>query len=275
MKYNVEEPMKLLDFLLLKTSKKKNDVKNLLKYKHVTVDQKVETHVAYELQKGQVVGVGEKSNLPFTIIYEDKEMIVIDKPCGLLTERTAHESQQTAYQQVKKYLDKKNENLFLVHRLDQYTSGVLMFVKTKKLYDELTHNWNKYVKTRGYVALVEGKMKTKKGTVSNYLTESKTQVVYSTSKDKGKKAITHYRVIRFNKKYSLLEVKLETGRKNQIRVHLSSLSHPIVGDDKYGAKSNPIKRLGLHANKLEIIHPFTHKEMMFTSKTPEVFEKVF
>lgn len=200
---------------------------------------------------------------------------MIDKPCGLLSEQTQKESQKTAYYMVKQYLNKKKENIFLVHRLDQYTSGILMFVKNKKIYDLLTHDWNHYVKTRGYIAIIEGSMKNSKGTIENYLAESKSQNVYITSKDKGKKAITHYKQIKTYKQYSMLEVYLDTGRKNQIRVHLSSLHHPIVGDDKYGAKSNPLKRLGLHAHEFMFIHPITHKEMRFVSKTPESFNKLF
>ncbi len=276
MKYKVEVSMPLMQFLLQKTSQKRNDIKNLLKYQNVWVDGHIETHYAYDLQVGQTVEIQAKKNdMPFVILYEDKEIIVIEKPCGLLTEQTAKENEKTAYQYVKQYLYKKKENIFLVHRLDQYTSGILMFVKNKKLYDILTQNWNKYVKTRGYIAIVEGQMKKTKGTIENYLAESKTQNVYITTKEQGKKAITHYKQIQSNKRYSMLEVYLDTGRKNQIRVHLSSLHHPIVGDSKYGAQSNPLKRLGLHAHEFMFVHPLTHKEMRFVSKTPESFEKLF
>ncbi len=276
MDYKVEQPQPLMDFLLEKTKKKRNDIKNLLKYQKVSVDNHIETYYAYALQVGQIVSIGDtKKQTPFNIIYEDKDMIVIDKPCGLLTEQTVNEKNKTAYAMVKQYLSRQKENIYLVHRLDQYTSGVLMFVKNKKLYDELTHHWNEYVKVRGYIAIVEGRMKKKQDTIINYLAESKSQNVYITSKDKGKKAITHYRVIKSAPKYSMLEVTLDTGRKNQIRVHLSSLHHPIVGDHKYGATTNPIKRLGLHANILEVIHPFTKREIKFVSKTPEIFDKLF
>lgn len=247
-----------------------------MKYQNVWVDGHIETHYAYDLQVGQTVEIQAKKNdMPFVILYEDKEIIVIDKPCGLLSEQTAKENEKTAYQYVKQYLYKKKENIFLVHRLDQYTSRILMFVKNKKLYDILTQNWNKYVKTRGYIAIVEGQMKKTKGTIENYLAESKTQNVYITTKEQGKKAITHYKQIQSNKRYSMLEVYLDTGRKNQIRVHLSSLHHSIVGDSKYGAQSNPLKRLGLHAHEFMFVHPLTHKEMRFVSKTPESFEKLF
>ena len=276
MKYEVDKPQQLMSFLLEKTTQKRNDIKKLLKFQNVVVDRHIQTHYAYDLQVGQIVEIQtKKKELQFDILYEDKEIIVINKPCGLLSEQTNQESQKTAYNIVKQYLAKKKENIFLVHRLDQYTSGVLMFVKSQKLYHELTHNWNHYVKTRGYIAIVEGKMKQPKGTIENYLAESKTQNVYMTSQEKGKKAITHYKQIKTSRDYSMLEVYLDTGRKNQIRVHLSSLHHPIIGDNKYGAKTNPIKRLGLHAHVLMFIHPFTHKEMRFVCQTPDSFEKLF
>ena len=276
MEYKVETSTTLLPFLLEQTSKKRSELKNLLKFQCIYVDGHIQTHYAYPLKKGQIVSIEKKKDaLPFPILYEDKELIVIDKPCGLLSEATAKESQKTAYAIVKKYLTSKNENIFLVHRLDQYTSGILMFVKSKKLYDILTHHWNQYVKTRGYIAIVEGKMSKPSGTIDNYLTESKTQNVYITSKQNGKRAITHYRVIRSCPKWSMLEVYLDTGRKNQIRVHLSSLHHPIVGDDKYHSTSNPLKRLGLHAHEFMFIHPLTKKEMHFVSPTPQSFEKLF
>lgn len=276
MKYKVEEPQQLMTFLIEKSHYKRNDIKKLLKYRNVSVDGSIQTYYAYDLQVGQIVDIQtQKNDMPIDIIYEDKEFIVIHKPCGLLSEQTQNESQKTAYYMVKQYLNQKKEKIYMVHRLDQYTSGLLMFVKTPKLYQLLTHDWNHYVKTRGYVAIVEGQMNQPKGTIENYLAESKTQNVYITSKENGKKAITHYKQIKTNKRYSMLEVYLDTGRKNQIRVHMSSLHHPIVGDSKYGSQSNPLHRLGLHAHELMIIHPITHKEMRFVCQTPESFEKLF
>ena len=276
MEYKVETPATLMTFLLEKTNKKRNDVKNLLKYQNVYVDGHIETYYAYPLKEGQIVEINARNKETLLdILYEDDELIVINKPCGLLSEQTNNEKEKTAFFMVKQHLASKKENVYLVHRLDQYTSGILMFVKTKKLYDLLTHDWNRYVKTRGYIAIVEGQMKKNKGTIDNYLAESKTQTVYITSKDKGKRAITHYKQIKTNRNYSMLEIYLDTGRKNQIRVHLSSLHHPIIGDSKYGATTNPIKRLGLHAHEFMFIHPMTLKEMRFVCKTPDSFEKIF
>lgn len=277
MKYSVKENIGLLDFLIKETGKKRNDIKNLLKYKNIYVNGNVETYYAYELKIGDSVDIDttKQASLPFPIVYEDKDIIVINKPCGLLTEKTNHESQKTAYHIVKDYLAHKKEKIYLVHRLDQYTSGLLMFVKNQKLYDLLTQQWNEVVKVRGYVAVVEGKLNKPNGVIINYLTESKSQNVYITSKEKGKKAITHYKQIQTNGQYTMVNLRLDTGRKNQIRVHMSSLNHPIIGDEKYGAKTNPIHRLGLHAHELMFIHPLTHQEMRFVSHTPESFEKIF
>jgi len=275
MEYKVDQAMGLMDFLLEKTSKKRNDIKKSLKYENVYVDGHIQTYYAYPLQVGQIVEVRkQQKELNLDILYEDDEIIVIHKPCGLLSEQTSTEKEKTAYFLVKQYLTKKKENIYLVHRLDQYTSGVLMFVKTKKLYDILTHDWNRYIKKRGYIAIIEGQMKKRKGTIDNYLAESKTQNVYITSKEKGKRAITHYQQIKTNKHYSMLELHLDTGRKNQIRVHLSSLHHPIIGDQKYGSKVNPIQRLGLHAHELVLMHPVTMREMRFVCRTPDSFEKL-
>lgn len=275
MKYNVDQAMSLFDFLLKKTNKKRNEIKNLLKYENVYVDGHIQTYYAYHLEVGQIVEIkkGQKE-IGLDILYEDQELIVINKPCGLLSEQTEREKEKTAYSYVKAYLAKKKEKIYLVHRLDQYTSGILMFVKNKKLYDALTHDWNHYIKKRGYIAVVEGKLPKKKGTIDNYLAESKTQIVYITSKEKGKRAITHYRQIQSSRHYTMLEIHLDTGRKNQIRVHMASLHHPIAGDQKYGAKTNPIKRLALHAHEFMFIHPFTLEEMRFVSQTPDSFKKI-
>ena len=275
MRYVVKDEQILIDFLLQMTQKKRNHVKRLLKNKNVTVDGHIETYHAYSLKEGQVVEVSiQKQSLPFDILYEDRDMIVINKPCGLLSERTQKEKRKTAYQIVKDYLQRKHEHIYLVHRLDQYTSGVLMFVKSKTLYDILTHDWNYYVKVRGYQAIIEGRLKKEKGTIQNYLLESSSQVVYVSDTKRGKKAITHYEQLRTTGRYSLIRVRLDTGRKNQIRVHFSSIHHPIIGDKKYGAKTDPLKRLGLHANELVIVHPITHKEMKFVCDMPESFYKL-
>lgn len=205
-----------------------------------------------------------------TIIYEDKDIIVVDKRAGILSISDG-KSNNTLYSQVRDYLHKKNQKVFIVHRLDKYTSGVILFAKSEKLRDYLQENWNELCILREYVAMVEGNFKKREDKLINYLKESKTLEVYVTSdKINGKKAITNYEVIKENEKYSMLRVWIETGRKNQIRAQLANINHPIVGDKKYKARSNPIKRLGLHASKLII--NIKGKEMEFIAKIPKCFE---
>ncbi|MBO6047187.1 MAG: RluA family pseudouridine synthase [Erysipelotrichaceae bacterium] len=268
--YQINEPTTLLVYLVDHCHKKRNDAKNLLKYKQVNVNGDTITRYDYELKPGDILTIGEKQKnpLPFPILFENEDIIVIDKPCGLVAEQTRSNKDRTAYAIVKDYLKKKGDDIYLVHRLDQYTSGVMMFVKNKKLYYELTHNWNDYVVTRGYKAIVEGKLSSDKGTIDNYLEENKGQKVYVGSPKRGKRAITHYQVEKVKGHYSLLDVHLDTGRKNQIRVHMAHIHHPIIGDQKYGGTTNPIKRLGLHAYEFAFRHPFTKQVMSFKSDMP-------
>ena len=273
-KFHVNEEISLIDFLLQTYNKKK--AKNLLKYQQVQVNQQTISQFNYLLKPGDEVIVAKSAtNLPFEIIYEDKQLIVINKPAGLLSMATKKKKKKTAYHYISEYLKKsdKRARVFIVHRLDRDTSGVLMFAKNEKIKNKLQDKWNKIVYKRGYLAIVEGKLKSRQGTIKNYLQESKTQQVYIAKT--GKLAITNYQVIQENKGYSLVEVFLDTGRKNQIRVHMQSLGHSIIGDKKYGAKSNPLKRLGLHAHVFGFIHPETKKKMEFVAKMPEEFTRIF
>ena len=167
----------------------------------------------------------------------------------------------------------KKNYIFVVHRLDQDTSGVLMFCKNEKIRDRMQENWNTVVKKRGYIALVDGRMNGN-GTIRSFLMEDRRQFVYSSKSGQGKEAITHYEVIKNNNNYSMLQVFIDTGRRNQIRVHLSEHGFPIVGDKKYRCKSNPVKRLCLHANMLEFIHPVSKKLISIKCDIPEEFRKL-
>jgi len=208
------------------------------------------------------------------IIYEDKNLIVINKPSGLLTVSTDKEKEKILMHKVITYEKKKNKNnkVFVVHRLDKDTSGLIVFSKNMKMKNLLQNNWDNLVKLRQYVAVVEGIPNKQKETLKSWLKEDKTLRVYSSRKEKeGVLAITKYRLVTNNDKYSLLEVEIKTGRKNQIRVQLSDIGNPIIGDKKYNSKTNPIKRLGLHANKLVIINPITKEEMIFETDVPNEF----
>ena len=206
------------------------------------------------------------------IVYEDKSIIVVNKPSHLLTISTDNEKEKTLFHKVLMYEKRKNKNnkVFIVHRLDKDTSGLVLFSKDEKLKYKLQNNWDKEAK-RGYVAIVHGKTKDKE-TLKSYLAETKTLMVYSTDEKNGKLAITEYEKIKENKKFTLLKIKIKTGRKNQIRVQLSDNNNPIIGDKKYGKdKFDPLRRLCLHANYLEIVHPVTNKKMVFETEIPKEF----
>jgi 23S rRNA pseudouridine1911/1915/1917 synthase len=210
------------------------------------------------------------------IIYEDKSLIVVNKPSHLLTISTDNEKEKTLFHKVMLYEKRKNKNnkVFIVHRLDKDTSGIILFAKDEKIKFKLQNNWEKEAK-RGYVAIVNGKTKNKE-TLKSYLAETKTLMVYSTDEKHGKLAITEYEKIKENKKMTLLKIKIKTGRKNQIRVQLNDNGNSIVGDKKYGDnKFDPLRRLCLHANYLEIIHPVTNKKMVFETEIPKEFLKIF
>lgn len=264
----VKKEMILMDFLL-QTYNRKN-AKNLLKFKQVYVNSQQISQYDYLLKINDVVNIQKKETTSLDIIYEDDEFIVINKPSGLLSMSDGKEKEKTAYHLVSEYLknrDSRNK-VFIVHRLDRETSGVLMFCKNEKIRNLLQEQWNKLVQTRGYVAIVEGQMKKKQETLKNYLAENKSQIVYVTSKDKGKLAITHYQVIKQTKYFAMLDIDLDSGRKNQIRVQLAHIHHPITGDKKYGAKTNIVHRLALHAHKFIFIHPVTRKKYTFETDIP-------
>lgn len=211
------------------------------------------------------------------ILYEDKELLVINKPSGLLTIATDKKEDNTLYHKAREYVKKQNpkNKIFIVHRLDKDTSGIVVFAKSENIKLALQNNWDKLAIIREYIALVCGQPKEKKGQIKSYLKETKTFQVYSSQDKKGKLAITNYEVLKSNKEYSLIKINILTGRKNQIRVHMKDIGCPVVGDKKYEALKNPFRRLCLHANKLEIIHPFTHKKMVFETDIPLSFKKVF
>ena len=209
------------------------------------------------------------------IIYEDKYLIVVNKPSGLLTISTDKVKDDTLYHQVYTYLKQKykGNKVFIVHRLDKDTSGLALFAKSELVKYKLQDNWDNA--KRFYYAIVNGVVKKNKDTIKTYLKETKSLLVYS-SNDKihGKIAITNYEKINSNSKYTLLNIEIKTGRKNQIRVHLNDIGHSIVGDKKYGIKNNPLKRLCLHAYRLEFIHPVTGEKIILESKYPKIFNKL-
>lgn len=262
----------LIEYLVDHTDYSKSKIKSLLKYKKIYVNNKNKLKMPLKVKTNDVIKIdlNIKEELPFEIIYEDNDIIVVNKKDGLLTVANYNEKEITLYHQVREYANKHNFKLFIIHRLDKDTSGIVMFAKNERMKVLFQDNWNELVKTRGYFALVEGKLK-QNGRIDNFLYEEKNTFVHSSKL--GKRAITNYKPVKYNDEYTLLDVNIETGRKNQIRVHLSELGYPVVGDKKYGSKKNPIKRLGLHAYKLEVMHPITRNILKFEVKIPNCFFK--
>lgn len=208
------------------------------------------------------------------IIYEDKELLVINKESNLLTIGTSKNKLNTLYHEVREYIRKKNQKVFIVNRLDKDTSGIVLFAKSEKLKKVLQDNWNN-ITNRYYYAVVEGIPKKKSDTLKNYLNETKTLQVYVSNDNKGKIAILTYNVINNTNKYSLLDIEIKTGRRNQIRCQLDNIGNPIIGDKKYNSKKNPIGRLGLHAYKLILKNPINKRTYIFESNMPKEFNNIF
>lgn len=202
------------------------------------------------------------------IIYEDKHLLVVSKPAKLLCVSTPKEKERTLYHEVYTYLKQKNKQnkVFIVHRLDKDTSGIVLFAKDIKTKTHLQNNWNNIAIERKYLARVEG-ITPDKGTIQNHLQENKTHIVYVTNNQNAPLAITKYQKISSTQNTTLLDIEIKTGKKNQIRVALSSIGHPIIGDNKYGSTTKS-QRLLLHAYKLAIINPYTHEKMIFTASPP-------
>lgn len=285
MDFIVTEPIGLLAFLLLKLpNRSRNHVKSLLAHRAVSVDGMVITQYDTALSIGQRIRINrsgiqeQKQNNMLDIIYEDSDIIVINKPSGLLSIASDKEKKHTAYHLLTDHVKLKNarNRIFTVHRLDRDTSGVLMVAKNERMKLALQDNWADLVSQRAYAAVVEGQLKEKSGRIQSWLKETKTLLMYSSPKSgDGLEAITNYHVLNETVEYSLLDIHLETGRKNQIRVHMKDLGHSIVGDKKYGSKTDPLKRLGLHAYKLEFKHPFSDKVMCFETHIPQSFTSLF
>lgn len=289
--YKVNRSDELLTFLLSKCNTSRNNVKSLLSNQQVLVngspvrqfnlvlakDDEVKIAKRPIRAKNEVEERSEKRKFrSLTVLYEDDDFIAIDKPFGLLSVESDKE-RECAFSYVLGHLQQRDKSLrpFILHRIDKETSGVLIFAKNVKIHSMLKLNWNDYVKTREYIAVVEGNLPKKEDTITSYLMENQNNLVYSTQNRGGQKAITHYKVLKASKEFSLVQVLIDSGRKNQIRVHMQELGHPIVGDDKYGHTKNPLNRLGLHASKLEFVHPITKELISIVSPVPKTFLGLF
>lgn len=276
------EPAGLMQFVAAKMpDKRRNDIKKWLKYGHLSLNGTVTTLFSAQVNPGDEVKVN--LSRPFVVfrhprlqlVYEDEDVIVVNKGYGLLSVGTqSFRKEESAYDILREYVKRQDprNKLYVVHRLDRDTSGLLMFTKSEEACETLRHNWNNMVLERYYVALLEGSLEEDSGVIKSRLMENNQFVVYSTKEpDEGKLAVTRYKVLKRGNGLSLVEFSLDTGRKNQIRVHASDMGHPISGDRKYGAKESRLHRLCLHARSLRFAHPVTRKDMRFEIPIPQRF----
>ena len=281
--YMVKEPMELMTFLsTVMPQASRTKIKSLLTKRIVYVDNVITTQYNFPLKPGMKVQISRNKKVQefhsrlLKIVYEDAYLIVVEKSEGLLSVNTERQKERTAYTILSEYVRRANKRnrIYIVHRLDRDTSGLMMFGKDEKTQHTLRDNWHEIVFDRRYVALVHGEMERNAGTVHSWLTDRTLYVSSSPTDDGGKESVTHYHTVKRGNGYSLIELNLETGRKNQIRVHMQDLNHPIVGDGRYGREedANPLGRLALHAFKLCFYHPVTGEMMHFETPYPASFK---
>lgn len=278
--YEVKHEAELLDYLIEDLGYSRNNAKALLSHRVISIGGAPVSQFNFKVYKGDTLIISKnpikKSEVKKPpIIFEDEYIIAINKPYGMLSVASDKEKSYTAYKLVMDYVQARNkkERIFVVHRIDKETSGVLIFAKSDEIKEELQNKRNELVSKRGYYAVVEGQMSKESDHIVNYLRMNALNLMYTTSsKDKkAQRCVTDYKVLKKNEKYSLLDVEIMTGRKNQIRVTLGSLGHFVLGDDKYGEPENPIGRLCLHAYELKLRNPFTNKEYDLKTKMPDEF----
>lgn len=293
--YKVNYSDTLLAFLLRKCNTSRNNVKALLAKKQVLVNGSLVTQFDYPLAKDDEIKIAKKSITatakasvprvrerktekpqPIKILLDNEDFIAIDKPAGLLSVESDKE-RECAYAYVCRYLQSQGKNVrpYVLHRIDKETSGVLVFAKTPKIHSMLRMRWNELVTLREYVAVAEGVFEKKEAELVCYLKENANNLMYCTQDPTGQKAITRYRVEKENGVLSMLRLQIDTGRKNQIRVQLKAEGHAVIGDDKYGCEKNPLGRLGLHASRLEFIHPLTKEVVSIHAAPPANFRNLF
>jgi 23S rRNA pseudouridine1911/1915/1917 synthase len=282
--FTVKESAKLLQFLLDNMNESRNKVKATLQGRGVKVGGKTTTQFDFQLQPGMDVAVSKSKRNQYTlksryvkIVYEDQWLVVVEKNIGILSMAAGHSSLN-----VKAVLDdyfaksRQRCRAHVVHRLDRDTSGLMVYAKDIDTEQILEHNWHNIVYDRRYVAVVSGEMVEEGGTIENWLKDNKAYITYSSPVDNGGKyAVTHFHVLDRTTEHSLVVYKLETGRKNQIRVHSADMGHPVCGDVKYGNGDDPLHRLCLHAYMLCFWHPVTRKRMEFETPIPATFRHLF
>ena len=282
--FEVKSPQGLLEFLLENVGQSRSKVKATLQGQGIKVNGKTVTQFDFPLQPGMKVAVSQSKrnqkgfkNRFVKIVYEDRWLIVVEKNIGILSMAAGH-STLNVKSVLDDYFKKSHQKCtaHVVHRLDRDTSGLMVYAKDIETEQILEHNWHQIVYDRRYVAVVSGEMEVDEGTISNWLKDNKAYVTYSSPVDNGGKlAITHFHVLDRTTEHSLVEYKLETGRKNQIRVHSADMGHPVCGDVKYGNGDDPLRRLCLHAWLLCFSHPITGQPMEFETPIPTPFRMLF
>ncbi|MDD4848404.1 MAG: RluA family pseudouridine synthase [Bacteroidales bacterium] len=280
----VTDPMPLMDFLKEKLKGQSGtSIKSLLTHRCILLNHRqVLTQYNYPLKSGDEISIQSSKSSRYSllhpklnIVFEDDFIIAVEKKEGLLSVATAHERELTAYNILDNYLKRKDpkKRIFVVHRLDRETSGIMLFAKCREAQVKLKADWNDRVLERTYIAVAEGVFEPKEDTIVSYLYADDQTVMHSSQNEEdGLLAITHYKVLQSNGKVSLVQLNLETGRTNQIRVHLQSIGHSVIGDEKYGSHQNPVGRLCLHAKTIRFRHPVTQRILTFEMEVPHVFE---
>lgn len=279
----VKENAPLLEYLINNVSESRSKLKATLQGRGIAVNGRMVTQFDYQLKAGDKIIISRhKKQNQFKsryvkIVYEDRWLVVVEKNIGILSMAAGHSSLN-----VKSVLDdyflksRQKCRAHVVHRLDRDTSGLMVYAKDIETEQILEHNWHQIVYDRRYVAVVSGEMEQDNGTIANWLKDNKAYITYSSPTDNGGKyAVTHFQVLNRTTEHSLVEYKLETGRKNQIRVHSADMGHPVCGDVKYGNGDDPLHRLCLHAYMLCFTHPITGEPMEFSTPIPTAFRSLF
>ncbi len=279
----VKENAPLLEYLINNVSESRSKLKATLQGRGIAVNGRMVTQFDYQLKAGDKIIISRhKKQNQFKsryvkIVYEDRWLVVVEKNIGILSMAAGHSSLN-----VKSVLDdyflksRQKCRAHVVHRLDRDTSGLMVYAKDIETEQILEHNWHQIVYDRRYVAVVSGEMEQDNGTIANWLKDNKAYITYSSPTDNGGKyAVTHFQVLNRTTEHSLVEYKLETGRKNQIRVHSADMGHPVCGDMKYGNGDDPLHRLCLHAYMLCFTHPVTGEPMEFSTPIPTAFRSLF
>lgn len=276
-----EREMPLLEFLFeAMPDKSRTTVKSYLTKRRVSVNDLTTTQFNFPLRAGDRVTIGSGRTAPtpksqqLQIVYEDSDIVVINKRNGLLSIGTDKEQKRTAYYILSDYVKQQHPDnkIFVVHRLDRETSGLMMFAKSQEVQEQMQRGWHRLVLDRRYVAVIEGALPKSEGEIDAPLTQDRNHKMWVTRPGEGEEAITYYTTLRRGENYSLVDLRLVTGKKNQIRAHLEWKGTPIAGDKKYSAKTNPAGRVCLHAYRLSIVHPTTGKQLDFDTRIPKLFE---